>query len=190
MGRNEGVHGRLCSEVHDLSESKGRKEASWWIVASLGDSRVEVGRYLHGFVDGLPRSQRGNESIWVVVDRLMKSAHFIPLPVTKNVRLLCEKYIQEVVRLHGVPLSIVSDRDTLFTSRFWKGLQSAMGMNLAMSTEYHPQTDGQTERINQTMEDMLRVCVLDSGKNWEDHLPYVEFYYNNSFQASIGMAPF
>ena len=127
------------------------------------------------FVDGLPRSRKGNESIWVIVDRLTKSAHFIPLLVTKNVRLLCEKYIQEVVRLHGVPLSIVSDRDALFTSRFWKGLQSAMGTNLAMSTAYHPQTDGQTERVNQTMEDMLRACVLDSGQNWEDHLPYVEF---------------
>ena len=117
------------------------------------------------FVDGLPKSRRGNESIWVIVDRLTKSAHFIPLPVTRDVRLLCGKYIQEVVRLHGVPLSIVSDRDTLFTSRFWKGLQEAMGTDLAMSTAYHPQTDGQTERVNQTMEDMLRACVLDSGKS-------------------------
>ena len=65
-----------------------------------------------------------------------------------------------------------------------------MGTNLAMSTAYHPQTDGQTERVNQTMEDMLRACILDSWRNWEDHLPYVEFSYNNSFQASIGMAPF
>ena len=117
------------------------------------------------FVDGLPRSRRGNKSIWVIVDRLTKLAHFIRLPVTRDVRLLCGKYIQKIVRLHGVPLSIVSDRDTLFTSRFWKGLQEAMGTDLAMSTAYHPQTDGQTERVNQTMEDMLRVCVLDSGKN-------------------------
>ena len=77
------------------------------------------------FVDGLPKSRRGNESIWFVVDRLTKLAHFIPLPVTRDVRLLCSKYIQEIVRLHGVPLSIVSDRDTLFTSRFWKGLQES-----------------------------------------------------------------
>ena len=73
------------------------------------------------FIDGLPKSRKGNESIWVIVDRSTKSAHFIPLPVTRTVRLLCEKYIQEIVRLHGVPLSIVSDRDTLFTSNFWKG---------------------------------------------------------------------
>ena len=81
------------------------------------------------------------------MDRLTKLAHFIPLPVTRDVRLLCGKDIQKIVRLHGVPLSIVSDRDTLFTSRFWKGLQEAMGTDLAMSTAYHPQTDGQTERV-------------------------------------------
>src|SRR6266576_2847755 len=114
------------------------------------------------FVDGLPRSRKGNESIWVIVDRLTKSAHFIPLPVTRDMRLICDKYIREVVRLHGVPLSIVSDRDVLFTSRFWKGLQEAMGTDLEMSTAYHPQTYGQTERVNQTIEDMLRACVLDS----------------------------
>ena len=142
------------------------------------------------FVDGLPRSRKGNESIWVIVDRLTKLAHFIPLPSTRNVRLLCDKYIKEVVRLHGVPLTIVSDRDALFVSNFWKGLQSAMGTQLAMSTAYHPQTDGQTERVNQVLEDMLRMCVLDSGKSWEDHLPYVEFSYNNSYQSIIGMAPF
>ena len=84
----------------------------------------------------------------------------------------------------------MSDRDVLFISKFWKGLQEAMGTQLAMSTAYHPQTDGQTERVNQVLEDMLRACVLDSGKSWEDHMPYVEFTYNNSFQASIGMAPF
>ena len=100
------------------------------------------------FVDGLPKSRKGNESIWVIVDRLTKYAHFIPLPVTRNVRLLCEKYIQEIVRLHGVPLSIVSDRDSLFALHFWKGLQSAMGTQLSISTAYHPQTDGQTERVN------------------------------------------
>ena len=92
--------------------------------------------------------------------------------------------------MHGVPTSIVSDRDPLFTSGFWKGLQKALGTKLNFSTAYHPQSDGQTEHVNQTLEDLLRACVLDFGGSWEDHISLVEFSYNNSFQSSIGMAPF
>jgi len=94
------------------------------------------------------------------------------------------------VRLHGVPSSIVSDRDPLFTSHFWKSLQQALGTKLNFSTAYHPQSDGQTERLNHILEDLLRICIFDFGGSWEDHLPLVEFSYNNSFQSSIGMAPF
>lgn len=94
------------------------------------------------------------------------------------------------MRLHGVPVSIVSDRDTRFTSHFWKSLQAGLGTKLSFSTAYHPQTDGQSERTIQTLEDMLRACMLDYRGSWEDHLHLVEFAYNNSYQASIGMAPF
>ena len=97
---------------------------------------------------------------------------------------------QEIVRLHGVPVSIVSDRDTRFTSHFWRSLQTALGTQLSYSTAYHPQTDGQSERTIQILEDMLRACLMDFSGSWEDHLPLVEFAYNNSYQASIGMAPF
>ena len=94
------------------------------------------------------------------------------------------------VRLHGVPISIVSDRDPRFTSRFWKKLQEALGTKLHFSTAFHPQTDGQSERIIQILEDMLRCCILEFSSSWERYLPLIEFAYNNSFQSSIKMAPY
>ncbi|GKE25629.1 putative reverse transcriptase domain-containing protein [Tanacetum coccineum] len=103
---------------------------------------------------------------------------------------LTRLYIKEIVSWHGVPISIISDRDSRFTSRFWQSMQSALGTQLDMSTTYHPQTDGQSERTIQTLEDMLRACVIDFGKGWERHLPLVEFSYNNSYHASIKAAPF
>ena len=142
------------------------------------------------FVDGLPKTRRGNESIWVIVDRLTKSAHFIPVSVRRTSDYLARLFLQYVVRLHGIPRSIVSDRDKNFTSQYWRGFQEALGTRVLMSSAYHPQTDGQSERVNQILEDMLRACVLDFGGSWEDHLPLAEFAYNNSFQTSIGMAPF
>ncbi|GKD01615.1 putative reverse transcriptase domain-containing protein [Tanacetum coccineum] len=103
---------------------------------------------------------------------------------------LTRLYIKEIVFRHEAPISIISDRDSHFTSRFWQSLQSALGTQLDMSTAYHPETDGQSERTIQTLEDMLRACVIDFGKGWERHLPLVEFSYNNSYHASIKAAPF
>src|SRR3954471_9334698 len=117
------------------------------------------------FVTALPRSLKGHDSIWVIVDRLTKSAHFLPIRMTDSVAKLSQLYLQEIVQLHGVPLSILSDRDSRFTSRFWDSFQTAMGTELRMSTAYHPQTDGQSERVIQILEDMLRCCVLDSGSD-------------------------
>ncbi|KAK8941019.1 hypothetical protein KSP39_PZI010072 [Platanthera zijinensis] len=142
------------------------------------------------FVHGLPRSQRGHDSIWVIVDRLTKVAHFLPNRRDDSVETLAKLYVEQVVRLHGVPRSIVSDRDGRFTSNDWRLVHQMLGTKLAFSTAFHPQTDGQTERTNRTMEDMLRMCALDFGKKWEDYIFLVEFAYNNSYQASIGMAPF
>ena len=95
-----------------------------------------------------------------------------------------------MVRLLGVPVSIVSDHDSRFTSKFWESFQTTLGTSLKLSTAFHPQTDGQAERVNQVMEDMLRACVLDFEMSWENHLPLIEFAYNNSYHSSIGMAPF
>ncbi|GJV16751.1 putative reverse transcriptase domain-containing protein [Tanacetum coccineum] len=105
-------------------------------------------------------------------------------------KTLTRLYIKEIISRHGVPISIISDHDSHFTSRFWQSLQSALGTQLDLSTAYHPETDGQSERIIQTLEDMLRACVIDFGKGWEKHLPLVEFSYNNSYHASIKAAPF
>ena len=113
------------------------------------------------FIVGLPRSQRGNNTIWVIVDRLMKSAHFIPIRRTHSLEKLAELYVNEVVRLHDVPISIFSDHDSRFSSSFWKSLHRAMGTKLTFSTAFHPQTDGQLERTIQTLEDMLRACMLN-----------------------------
>jgi hypothetical protein len=142
------------------------------------------------FVVGLPKAPSGQDTIWVIVDRLTKRAHFLPIKVIDSMDKLAELYVREIVRLHGVPIFIVSDRDPRFTSRFWEKLQSATGTKLNFSTTYHPQTDGQSERTIQTLKDMLRLCVLDFKWSWIRYLPLVEFAYNNSFQATIGMAPY
>ncbi|GJZ42009.1 putative reverse transcriptase domain-containing protein [Tanacetum coccineum] len=99
-------------------------------------------------------------------------------------------YIKEIVSRHGVPISIISDHDSHFTSRFWQSMQNALGTQLDMSTAYHPETNGQSERTIQTLKDMLRACVIDFGKGWERHLPLVEFSYNNSYHANIKATPF
>ncbi|KAH9763327.1 Endonuclease [Citrus sinensis] len=142
------------------------------------------------FVAGLPRTQTGHDSVWVVVDRLTKSAHFLPFKTTYSMDKLGSIYVVEIVRLHGVPMSIVSDRDSHFTSKFWTSLQNALGTKLNFSTTFHPQTDGQSERTIQTLEDMLRTCVMEFKGNWDNYLPLMEFAYNNSYQASIEMAPY
>lgn len=142
------------------------------------------------FVVGLPTSSRGMNSIWVIVDRLTKSAHFIPVKNTFTAAQLAEIYIQEIVRLHGIPVNIVSDRDAKLTSNFWQSLQHGLGTSLSFSTAFHPQTYGQSERVIQILEDMLRACVIDFRDGWESKLPLLEFAYNNSFQVSIGMAPY
>ena len=142
------------------------------------------------FVVGLPLTGRKHDSVWVVVDRLTKSAHFLPVRIDYSLDKLAELYIKEIVRLHGVPISIISDRDPRFTSRFWGKLQEAMGTRLNFSTTFHPQTDGQSERVIQILEDMLRSCAIDYEGSWDRHIPLVEFVYNNSFQSSIGMAPY
>ncbi|WVZ75902.1 hypothetical protein U9M48_023921 [Paspalum notatum var. saurae] len=142
------------------------------------------------FVVGLPRTQKGYNSIWVVVDRLTKVAHFIPVNTTYSGARLAELYISRIVCLHGVPKKIISDRGSQFTSRFWEQLHDSLDTKLRFSTAYHPQTDGQTERTNQVLEDMLRACAIQCGTSWDKCLPYAEFSYNNSYQASLKKSPF
>ncbi|GJS04837.1 putative reverse transcriptase domain-containing protein [Tanacetum coccineum] len=142
------------------------------------------------FVTKLPRTSSGHDTIWVIVDRLTKSAHFLPMREDYKMDRLARLYLNEIVARHGVPISIISDRDSRFTSRFWQTMQEALGTRLDMSTAYHPQTDGQSERTIQTLEDMLRACVLDFGGSWDVHLPLVEFSYNNSYHSSVRCTSF
>jgi hypothetical protein len=142
------------------------------------------------FIVGLPRTQKGYNSIWVVVNRLTKVAHFIPVNTTYSSARLAELYISRIICLHGVPKKIISDRGSQFTSRFWEQLHDSLDTKLRFSTAYHPQTDGQTERTNQVLEDMLRACAIQYGTSWDKCLPYAEFSYNNSHLASLKKSPF
>ncbi|GKB94504.1 putative reverse transcriptase domain-containing protein [Tanacetum coccineum] len=123
-------------------------------------------------------------------NRLIKSAHFLPMKETDSMEKLMRQYLKEVVSRHGVPVSIISDQDSKFTSHFWKSLNDALVTQLDMSTAYHPQTDGQSERTIQTLEYMLRACVMDFKKGWDKHLPLIVFSYNNSYHTSIKATPF
>ncbi|GJW99847.1 putative reverse transcriptase domain-containing protein [Tanacetum coccineum] len=142
------------------------------------------------FVTKLQRHNGFKTPFWVIVDRLTKSAHFLLMREKDPIEKLMKLYMKEVVTRHGVHVSIISDRDGRFTSLFWQALHKALGTRLDMSTAYHPETDGQSERTIQTLEDMLRACMLDFGKSWDRHLPLAEFSYNNSYHTSIKVAPF
>ena len=130
------------------------------------------------FVSGLPRTGKCHNSIWIVVNRLTKSAHFILVKTTYTLDQVAELYIREIVRVHGVPNSIVSDRDSRFTSKFCKSIQHALGAKLKFSTSFYPQTDGQIERTIQIVDDMLRACALKFQGLWDKYLPLLEFSYN------------
>nr|GEV43070.1 putative reverse transcriptase domain-containing protein [Tanacetum cinerariifolium] len=142
------------------------------------------------FVTKLHKSSQGYDTIWVIVDRLTKFAIFVPMTETDPMEKLARIYLKEVVARHGIPVLIIDDRDPRFASIFWRSLQKALGTSLNMSIAYHSETDGQSERTIQTLEDMLRACAIDFGKGWVNHLPLVEFSYNNSYHVSIKAAPF
>ncbi|GKB41799.1 putative reverse transcriptase domain-containing protein [Tanacetum coccineum] len=142
------------------------------------------------FITKLPKSSQGYDTIWVIVDRLTKSAIFVPMMETDPMEKLARMYLKEVVTRHEIPVSIICDRNLRFASNFWRSLKKALGTNLDMSTTYHPRTDGESERTIQTLEDMLRACVIDFGNGWVKHLPLVKFSYNSSYHASIKAAPF
>ncbi|KAI3754852.1 hypothetical protein L1987_54644 [Smallanthus sonchifolius] len=142
------------------------------------------------FITKLPRTPSGYDTIWVLIDRLTKSAHFLAIKETDKMEKLTRIYLKEVDSRHVVPISIISDHYARFTSRFWQSFQKVIGTHVDMSTTYHPQTDSQTERTIQTLEDILRACVIYFGNIWETHLPLVQFSYNKSYHTSIKAAPF
>jgi hypothetical protein len=142
------------------------------------------------FITGLPKLTKKNDAIMVVVEKLSNSTHFIHVKSTCKAIDIANIFMKEIFILHGMPKEIVSDRDTNFTSNFWKSLMSSLETKLLFSKAYHPQIDGQTERVNPIVEDMLRMHVMHQPKKWEDYLPLVEFSYNNGYQESLKMSPF
>ncbi|GKD16931.1 putative reverse transcriptase domain-containing protein [Tanacetum coccineum] len=142
------------------------------------------------FITKLPKSSQGFDTIWVIVDRLIKYVHFLPIRENDPLDKLARLYLNRIVVRHGIPISIICDRDGRFTANFWKSFQKALGIDISMSTAYHPETNSQSERTIQTLEDMLRACVIDFGKGWVKHLPLAKFSYNNSYHASIKVAPY
>ncbi|GJS70535.1 putative reverse transcriptase domain-containing protein [Tanacetum coccineum] len=163
------------------------KKLYWW--PNMKANIATYDNITMDFVTKLPKSPQGYDTIWVIIERLTKSENFVPMRETDPLEKLAKLYLKEVVMRHGIPVSIIYDRDPRFASRFRRTLQKALGTSLDMSTTYHPETDKQSERTIQTLEDMLRACVIDFGKGWVNHLPLVEFSYNNSYHASIKAAP-
>jgi bacterioferritin (cytochrome b1) len=139
---------------------------------------------------GLPLTARNFNSILVIVDRLTKSIHFKLVHTNYNTQKYAEIYIARILCLHGVPKMIVSDRGSQFITHFWEQLHASLGTHLIQSSTYHPQMDGQTERVDQILEDMLRACVMEHQGSWDKNLPWVEFSYNNSYPESLRMATF
>jgi hypothetical protein len=142
------------------------------------------------FIVGLPNTSRHHDSIWVIVDRLTKTTHFLPVHTTHRTEKYARIYIDQIVHLHGILITTVSDRGAPFVACFWEQLQKSLGTTVIRNSAYHPQTDGQTERVNQILKDMLRACVIHYGKEWDKCLSLAEFSYNNSYQSSLKMAPF
>lgn len=141
------------------------------------------------FITHLPQIS-GKSMIWVIIDRLSKYAHFVALPGQFSATTLAPIFLTEIYRLHGMPKTIVSDRDSVFVSTFWGELFRLHGTKLAFSSAYHPQTDGQTEVTNRILETYLRCLVGDSPHLWVRYLPLAEYWYNSTYQSSLRMTPF
>lgn len=142
------------------------------------------------FITCLPKSKKNNDSIMVVLDKLSKSAHFIPVQSTYRVVQIAHVFMQNIFKRHGLPKAIISEPDVKFTLVFWKTLFEELGTQLNFIMAYHPQTDGQTEQVNQMVEDMLRAYVMQQPTKWEEYLHLVEFAYNNGYHTSLRMSPF
>ncbi|MCO5587557.1 hypothetical protein L7F22_041507 [Adiantum nelumboides] len=142
------------------------------------------------FIFGLPKTSFGNEGIWTIVDRFRKQAHFIPMRKQITVKQMAKIFLVTVFKCHGMPRSIVCDRDPRMTRSFWRALWQNLHSTLQFSSSYHPQTGGQSEIVNSTVLDLLKCYVSNNPAQWEHYLPLVEFAYNNTIHSSTGKAPF
>jgi len=142
------------------------------------------------FVLGLPRTSRGVDSIFVVMDHFPKMAHFIPYHKVDDASNIARLFFREMVLLHGLPKTIVSDRDAKFLSNFWRTLWSRLGIKLSFSTSCHPQTDGRTEVVNRSLATLLRILLKGNHKSWDEYLPHMEFAYNRVVHSTTKLSPF
>jgi len=141
------------------------------------------------FIEGLPKSRKWN-AILVVVDKFSKYAHFVPLSHPYTALSVAQLYFHNIYKLHGLPIALISDRDRIFTSTFWKELFALSETKLLMSSSYHPQTDGQTERVNQCLEGFLKCSVHVCPKEWSKWISLAEYWYNTAFHTTLGTTPF
>nr|GFA75227.1 reverse transcriptase domain-containing protein [Tanacetum cinerariifolium] len=190
VAQHEGRHRHLCLQVLDLCYGQGRTSKPSGLLVQPKIPEWKWDNITMDFVTKLPKSSQGYDIIWVIIDRLTKSAIFTPIRETDPMDKLARIYLKEVATRHGIPVLIISDHDPRFASNFWRSFQNTLGTRLDMSTAYHPEADSQSERTIQTLEDMLRACAIDFRKGWVNHLPLVEFSYNNSYHTIIKAAPF
>ena len=183
------VHTYVTSCIQCQS-NKASHEKTAGLLKSLSIPMKKWDTITMDLITQLPKSKSGNDAIVVFVDKLTKMAHFVPCKTAIGAPELAKLFYEYVVRYHGVPHSIVSDRDPRFTSNFWKSLWHRLETKLSMSTAYHPQSDGQTERTNLILEEMLRNYVNYKQSNWDEYLISAEIAYNNSMQVSTGYSPF
>jgi len=189
----EGMLDYVKNYVDTCLRCQASKAVSHKPAGLLQNLQIPTRRWAHvsmDFITGLPLTANGNDGILVVVDLLSKMSHFVPLPGTTDAAGVADLFMQHVVRLHGVPEKLVSDRDSRFVADFWKSLMKRCDIQRALSTAWHPQTDGQTERTNRTLEGFLRVFLQADKAQWETLLPAIELAYNCTPHASSGRSPF
>lgn len=174
----------LCQQAKPITQTQQH------ILQSLPIAQGNWEQIAMDWITGLPADEDGFDAILVVIDSRSKMAHFIPTRKSVSATETAMIFLTNIVRLHGLPSAIISDRDSKFTSAFWENLTMALGIKRRMSSSYHPESDGQTERTNRTLEHMLRAFTTDHELTWQSALPMVEFAYNNTVHSSTGYSPF
>ncbi|GMJ04991.1 hypothetical protein HRI_004168300 [Hibiscus trionum] len=175
--------------MHDMPEEQGRVESSRGLLQPLAIPNAIWSSISMDFIEGLPQSKK-RDCIFVVVDRLTKYAHFVALAHPFTAKSIAQVFLENIFKLHGLPVDIVCDRDRIFMSTFWKELMSKLGVTINASTTYHPQSDGQTERVNQCWETYLRCMTGERPKEWCDWLHLAEWWYNTTFHSAIQVTPY
>ncbi|CAI7891587.1 unnamed protein product [Closterium sp. NIES-54] len=183
------VRSYVCS-CHTCQCNKACNTAPYGLLHPLEIPQLPWTHVTLDFITDLPRTSSHHNAILTVVDKLSKMAHFLPTSTTATAENVADLFFKEIVRLHGIPSVLISDRDSRFVGRFWQSLFNRLGTKIHLSTAYHPQSDGQTERMNQTLEDALRACVNARQNDWDQHLPSIEFSYNNTVNLATGKTPF